>query len=77
MSATTLTGVRLGPYAPWPYLLQRQAAKRLGVSVEFLSGLTNQKMSKTPLRSVLAPTIKGGWVRLYCRADVDRLAENR
>jgi len=58
--------------APWPYYTQRTAAKRLGVDVDFLSGMVGHAHSR--LRAVRSATHAGNWITLYNKDDIDALA---
>jgi hypothetical protein len=55
--------------APWPYYTQRQAAKKLGVAVEYLQGLANNGVP-----AVKTAGNSGGQVYLFQREAVDELA---
>ncbi len=59
--------------APWPYLLPGEAAKRLGVTPEFLAGLVGQKASAIELRAIKTVTPSGRWTTLYNKNDIRAL----
>jgi len=58
--------------APWPYLTQKAAARRLNVDVEFLVGLANHPSGR--LRAVKTVGATGEGVFLFNRDDVELLS---
>lgn len=55
--------------APWPYVSQREAARRLGVEADYLVGMANN-----PIPAFKSTGRSGGTVWLFHRDAINALA---